>query len=159
MDIDPLVRDLLVRGSAWLSFVCYLFTLINWIQRHSFSSLRLFWTMGWFCFLAHVALAFHLVHHWSHEQAWEATRKQGGVGEGIYFNYLVLAVWSFDVLWWWLWPGRYLQRRSWITLTIQGFLLFMWFNAAVVFARGYAGIAGALCFLLLAVLYLQKPKR
>lgn len=151
MNLDPITRDLLVRGSAWLSFVFYLLTLIGWTKRVQPWLLRWFWTLAWGIFVIHVCLAFHLVHHWSHGAAWEATRVQGGIGDGIYFNYLVLVVWLIDVAWWWLWPQRHLTQNRWLSGIIQGFLAFMWFNATVVFAHDYLWIVGTLGFLLLGV--------
>ncbi|MFT3879334.1 MAG: hypothetical protein QM703_06705 [Gemmatales bacterium] len=159
MVIDPFTRDLLVRGSAWLCFACYLLTLIGWTRRVEPKLLRLLWTLGWGIFGIHVCLAFHVVHHWSHDAAWNATKVQGGLGAGIYFNYLMLIVWLIDVLWWWLWPVVYLARNRWKSALIQGFLLFMWFNATVVFAHDLMWIVGALGFLALAVCVIRASRR
>ena len=159
MSIDPSTRDLLVRGSAWLSFAFYLLTLIGWTRRVQPRLLRWLWTLAWGVFVIHVCLAFHLVHHWSHDAAWEATRVQGGVGAGIYFNYLVLFVWLLDVAWWWLWPQRYLTQNRWISGLIQGFLAFMWFNATVIFAHDYLWIMGALGFVILGVSLVRASGR
>ncbi|HQR08770.1 MAG TPA: hypothetical protein PLN21_18230 [Gemmatales bacterium] len=153
------MRDLLVRGSAWLSFACYLLTLIGWTRRFEPKLLRCLWTLGWGIFVTHVCLAFHLVHHWSHDDAWEATRVLGGVGEGIYFNYLVVIVWQIDLLCWWFWPEGYLARSRWKTRLIQGFLLFMWFNATVVFAHDSTWIVGAAGFVALSYSYLRASGR
>ena len=159
MNLDPFTRDLLVRGTAWLSFVLYLLTLIGWTRRVQPRLLRWLWTLAWGIFVFHVSLAFHFVHHWSHDAAWEATRLQGGVGAGIYFNYLVIVVWLIDVAWWWFRPQRYLSRNRWISALIQGFLAFMWFNATVVFAHDYLWIMGALGFLILGVSMIQSKQR
>ena len=159
MLIDPFTRDLLVRGSAWLSFALYLLTLIGWTILMQPRLLRWLWSLGWIVFVVHVGLAFHLVHHWSHDEAWEATRVQGGVGEGVYFNYLVMVIWLVDVLWWWVWPVQYLGRSKWKGALIQGFLLFMWFNATVVFAHGYMSIVGAVGFLVLGVCVARAATR
>ena len=159
MEVDPLLRDALVRGSAWLSFACYILALACWLRHSSSSLVRWFWTLGCLIFLIHVALAFRLVHQWSHQQAFEATKLQGGVGEGIYFNYLVIAVWLADVLWWWFKKPGYEHRSRWITWFVQGFLLFMWFNAAVVFAHDYLWIVGLSGFGLLAVVTARRSQR
>ena len=74
---------------------------------------------------------------------------QGGYGDGVFLNYLVIVVWMIDIGWWWLWPRQHGQRSKWATILINGFLLFMWFNATVIFAKDYLFIVGALCFLLL----------
>jgi hypothetical protein len=159
MVIDPFTRDLLVRGTAWTSFACYLMTLIGWTRRFKPKLLRRLWTLGWGIFVIHVSLAFHLVHHWSHDAAWTATKVQGGLGAGIYFNYAVLIVWLIEVVWWWLWPVTYLTRSRWKSALIQGFLLFIWFNATVVFAHDYLGIVGALGFIVLFVSFLRASGR
>ena len=159
MNVDPFTRDLLVRGSAWLSFAIYLLTLIGWTRRVQPRRLRWLWTFAWGIFVIHVCMAFHLVHHWSHDAAWEATRVQGGVGAGIYFNYLVIVVWLIDVLWWWLWPTQYYPRNRWISGLIQGFLAFMWFNATVIFAHDYLWIIGALGFVILVIYLLRASGR
>lgn len=159
MPDDVSVNYLLVRGTAWLSFVCYILTLIGWTRRWPATSLRWLWTLGLAIFVIHLCLAFHLVHHWSHQEAWEATRLQGGYGDGVYLNYLVLLVWLLDVLWWWLKPMPYLERSRWVWVPIQGFLFFMWFNAAVIFAKGPLFLAGGLAFLVLGDSYVMSKRR
>lgn len=100
-------------------------------------------------FVIHVCLAFEMVHQWSHWKAWEATLLQGGYGDGIYLNYLMLAVWLLDVAWWWLLPTQHAQRNTWTMALIHGFLLFMWFNAAVIFAKDYLYLVSGSLFVLL----------
>lgn len=153
----------LVRSTAWLSFAFYIATLYGWLRWHSSTAtqqrLRCLWSLGCIVFIIHTACAFHLVHHWSHRAAWEATRLQGGYGDGVYLNYLVLIVWLADVLWWWLAPDSSLRRAPWIQACIQGFLLFMWFNAAVVFAQAESAAIGIVGFTLLAIGILQKYRQ
>jgi hypothetical protein len=43
-------------------------------------------------------------------------------------------VWLADVLWVWVAPTSYLARPRWLHWSIHGFLAFVVFNAAVVFA-------------------------
>lgn len=155
--------ELLVRGSAWLSFVLYCSAHLLHLLGKTWTFVRTFWSMAALIFALHVALAFHLVHHWSHDAAWHATKEQGGVGEGIYLNYLVVALWMFDALWWWFRPQHYLHRSRWLTRILHLYFLFMWFNAAVIFAHGnmrWLGIAG---FLTLSLTYFislrNKPTR
>lgn len=155
----PMDSTILVRGPAWISFLCYMLTLIGWLtlqpsirKQHL---LRLVYTFGCVVFLIHVALAFHYVHAWLHQSAWEATALQGGYGDGIYLNYLVMAVWLWDVIWWWVKPAGYTQRSVWIIAPLHGFLLFMWFNAAVIFAHDNLFIVGTTVFLILYWAMLQ----
>lgn len=151
--------ELLVRGTAWLSFVFYCSSILMQLQGKAWTWVRLLWSFAALVFAIHVALAFQLVHLWSHDAAWQATEEQGGVGEGVYLNYLVLAIWLMDVGWWWIKPQQYLHRSRWISVTINVFFLFMWFNAAVIFAKGpmrWLGVAG---FVILAWAWLRQQKR
>jgi hypothetical protein len=125
--------ELLVRATAWLSGFLYAATLIGWGRSRPVRQLRAFWTASWLVFLVHVALAFHVVHAWSHHEAWLHTEKQSGYGDGIYLNYAVMFVWTVDVAWWWMHSTSYLRRPSWVAWSVHGFLLFMWVNAAIVF--------------------------
>ncbi|MBL8823376.1 MAG: hypothetical protein JNJ77_12360 [Planctomycetia bacterium] len=145
--------ELLVRGTAWLSFVFYCSSILMQLYGKAWPWARLLWNFAALVFAIHVTLAFHLVHRWSHDAAWQATKKQGGVGKGIYLNYLLLALWLLDAIWWSIRPQSYLHRSQWITLSLHLFFLFMWFNAAVIFAIGpmrWLGVAG---FLTLSLTY------
>lgn len=148
--------DLLISSTAWLSFLGYFLTLIGWSRGLANKMLRWLWTLGCAFFVVHVVLAFHLTHHWSHQAAWEATARQGGYGDGIYLNYLVLGVWLGDVLWWWTLPSSYQWRSGWISYPLQGFLFFMWFNAAVIFARDGMMIVGMVMFVVLGVVIVRR---
>lgn len=155
--------ELLVRGTAWLSFVFYCSALLLQLQGKPWTWVRKLWSCAALVFAIHVALAFHLVHHWSHDAAWQATKVQGGVGEGIYLNYLVLALWLLDAAWWWIKPQSYLHRSRWLSLSLHLCFLFMWFNAAVIFAIGYLRWFGIAGFLTLSLTYFislrNKPSR
>jgi len=105
------------------------------------------WAAGCAIFLAHVAFAFQFYHHWSHAEAYAATARQSGIGWGLYVNYAFAIVWLADVLWW----GR--PRASWISTTIHVFLAFMFFNATVVFGKGWVRWAGVVVTIALGVLY------
>ena len=130
-----------VRIALVLYFAC-LFVLLrmdgnDWACRTARGRLaRRLWTWGLIFFLAHVACAFHFVHDWSHADAFARTALQGGVGEGIYLNYLFALVWCADVAFWQVLPIRYAARPSWTAFAMHGFMLFMVFNASVVFAVG-----------------------
>lgn len=112
---------------------------------------RWLWTCACLTILVHVACAFHFAHHWSHAHAFEQTRRESGFGEGLYFNYLFMAAWTADVLWWWISPSGYSRRSPWIDRLLHGFLLFIAFNATVVFERGPIQVAGVAVSLLLAM--------
>lgn len=110
---------------------------------------RLAWTGACACLLAHVACAFHFYHGWSHAAAYlDTARQTGGVfglywGGGLYINYALLAGWALDVGCWWARGLDSYRRRPWPLLAAwHGFLIFIIFNATVVFKTGAARWAG-----------------
>jgi hypothetical protein len=63
-------------------------------------------------------------------------------GGGLYINYLFLFVWAGDALWWWVSPRTYQRRPAPISWLVRGFLFFMFFNGAIVFADGWMRVLG-----------------
>ncbi len=59
-------------------------------------------------------------------------------GGGLYVNYALLAGWALDCLWWWRGLEAYRRRPRRIVLCWNGFLIFIVFNATVVFETGLA---------------------
>jgi hypothetical protein len=122
------------------------------------SSARWCWTVGFALMIAHTFAVFGVYHHWSHAEALAHTARRTveltdwNWGGGLYFNYAFLALWGFDVLWWWLRPASYLRRPRWIEFLIQGYLSFIVVNATIVFADGIVRWASTVIFLLLAIL-------
>ncbi len=114
------------------------------------------WTWGCLTFLVHVAMAMHFYHHWSQAAAMEHTRAVSGVGEGIYFSYLFVAVWTGDVLLWWLAPQRRAERPAWVNRALHAFMLFIVFNGTVIYESGPIRWAGLIGFLTLAMLWLNS---
>jgi hypothetical protein len=103
------------------------------------------WTLAWATYLVHLAMAFHFYHRWSHADAVRHTRDVSGFGEGIYVSHFFTLVWSLDVIFWWLRPGRYAARPPWVDGLLHGFMVFIVFNATVVYESGpirWAGLAG-----------------
>ena len=115
---------------------------------------RLTWSAGFVLCVLHVLCALATFHHFSHADAFEfsARRTADTVGlnwgGGLYVNYLFMAVWGLDATWWWIAGDQRYERRSrWIEWPIQGFMAFIVFNAAIVFARPMTrllGLAGTL---------------
>lgn len=110
---------------------------------------RAAWTVGCAAMLAHAACAFHFYHGWSHAEAYRDTARQTAEmtgwrwGGGLYFNYALLAAWVADVAWWWRRGLAAYRRRPWpLSVAWHAFLLFMFFNATVVFGGGGARRAG-----------------
>jgi hypothetical protein len=124
---------------------------------------RAAWTAGAALLVVHVLLAFHVAHHWDHADALrhtaERTQALTGVrsGAGVYLNYLVMTVWTADAAYWWrAGADRYRRRRRPVAAGVHGFLLFMAFNATVVFADGWTRWLSAAGFGVLAVLAVQR---
>lgn len=110
---------------------------------------RLMWTAACAALFVHVACAFHFYHGWSHGSAYLDTARQTGEvvgldwGGGLFINYALMAAWLLDVAWWWA-AGldSYRRRPLALLLAWHGFLLFIFFNATVVFKSGPARWAG-----------------
>jgi hypothetical protein len=151
----------LARWSARAAFAFYVGAIAVWPKGRR---IRWLWTMACAAMLVHVGIAFDQVHHWSHRAAYEATALQTASvvglnwGAGIYANYALLLVWLVDMLWWWSNAKNYEERPRSVTWSIHGFLAFMWFNAAVIFAHGWMRWAGLVGFLLAAVMFYTQKK-
>lgn len=116
------------------------------------------WTVGCFALLGHVALAFHYYHDWSQDSAYRETARQTAEvfrvdwGGGLFINYAMIAAWVIDVSWWWAWPDAYRRRPQILTTIWHGFLIFIFFNATVIFGSGVIRWIGlAVCVGLLLV--------
>jgi hypothetical protein len=94
----------------------------------------------------HTLLAFGIVHGWSHNAALERTAIQtqrlygAPLAGGLYVNYLFLAVWFADAMWWRSSPSR--VRPTAAVWFLRAFYMLILFNAAVVFASAWRRIAG-----------------
>jgi hypothetical protein len=107
---------------------------------------RFLWTLAWLAYVVHQVAAFGGYHHGSHAAAVEHTRQRSGFGAGIYFSHLFTLLWTADVAWWWLRPRAYAERSPWLDGVLHGYMLFIIFNATVVFEEGLIRWAGvALC--------------
>jgi len=129
-----------------IALVLYVTASFSWVlggERWERTTRRL-WSAGLLLYLAHVAAAFHSVHGWSHSRAALETARQTedlfGIasGAGLFFNYLFTLVWTADALWWWMDEEGYRLRPGWLSVSMHAFLAFMFFNATVVFAHGFA---------------------
>jgi hypothetical protein len=152
--------ELLIKLTVWVALAGYFAGAASYAlsrgRRGWDASARLAWTAGCAALLAHAACAFHFSHGWSHGAAYGDTARQTSEvvgldwGGGLYVNYALMALWVADVGWWW---GRGLgvyRRRCWqCTAAWHAFLLFIVFNATVVFKDGFVRWAGlGLCLAL-----------
>jgi len=162
--------ELLTKATIWITIVAYAAGTITFTLSRSRakwdSTARLFWSVACASLLAHVASAFYFYHAWSHQAAYRDTARQTAEvvglnwGGGLYVNYALLILWTLDVMWWW-WAGleAYRSRSRIISVLWHGFLIFIIFNATVVFAHGYARWAGLLICVSVCLTWLLTRKQ
>ncbi len=157
--------ELLTRLTIWITFIGYtagslLFAVSR--SRHFDSATRIAWTVAVVGLLAHFIFAFEYFHFWSHSHAYLETARQTNEvfrvnwGGGLFINYALLVLWIVDVGWWW--KGgieSYRQRSRGIVLAWHSFLIFIIFNATVVFKTGVVRWIGLLMTVLLTVAWSQ----
>ena len=154
--------EFLTRSTIWISFAAYTIGCVVFAtvrrQPEGDRWTRLAWTTGCAALIAHFICAFHFFHHWSHQSAYIDTARQTAEvmsinwGGGLFINYAVAILWITDVTWWWLAGlSSYRRRPWWITLLWHGFLLFIIFNATVVFKDGLTRWIGLLVCLTLGL--------
>lgn len=119
---------------------------------------RWLWTLGLGMHMVHVMFAFWLAHGWSYAAAVRHVEAVGGFGEGIVANEVFLVVWAVDVLWWWANPANYARRSRWIGYAVHGFLVFIVFNATVVFGTAEVRVVSAILFGMLVVLWWRRER-
>ena len=139
--------EFLTRSTIWISMIAYTIGCVvfaaAWRQIDFDRWVRLAWTIGCLALVAHFICAFHFYHGWSQASAYSDTARQTadvvGVnwGGGLYINYAVAGLWIVDVGWWWFSGLSSYRRRPWLpTMIWHGFLIFIIFNATVVFESG-----------------------
>lgn len=154
--------EFLTRFSIWVTLAGYtvgvaLIALSRKRPRLS-SSARWAWTLACVSLLLHVIFAYHYYHQWSQDSAYSETARQTkevvGLdwGGGLYFNYALIAGWVLDVAWWWRGLDYHRNRPVLLTVIWHGFLMFMIFNATVVFETGTLRIVGIIVFIVLCIL-------
>ena len=130
--------------TAWICVLFYLLAVTSRIvsgRARENLFFRVWWSVACLSLAVHIAAAFHFEHGWSHAAALkhtaEKTRTTVGLnwGGGLYFNWLLLVLWTFDVALTWLercsrWPLTQTHR---LHLVSEAYCGFMMFNAAIVF--------------------------
>ncbi len=138
--------ELLTRITIWLTLVGYAIGASVYLLsrgRRSWDEVaRMVWTVSCASLLVHVACAFHYYHAWSQAAAYRETARQTAEvtgmnwGGGLFINYALMFGWVVDVAWWWRGLDVYRNRPRWLAAAWQGFLIFIIFNATVVFKTG-----------------------
>lgn len=165
---ESMMPNLIISWTVRLALICYAISAVLMLRRSTHpripALLRLIWTAGALLFIAHVAAAFHFTHHWSHAAAVvttaDETQKLLGLafGEGIWFSYLFVLLWTADAAWSWLNCSSWSNRSRAVTLALHFYLFFIAFNGAVVFESGPTRPLGILVTLLLAVAAIRMRK-
>jgi len=157
--------ELLTRITIWVAIGGYALSaailLLRGKNLHWQSRARWASTIGCLSLAAHTICAFHFYHDWSQASAYREVERQtaevtgAAFGGGLFINYVFLAAWIADVVWWWRGLETYRHRHWLITAAWHGIVVFMFFNATVVFKTGLVRWLGTgICLgLLLALLF------
>ena len=156
--------ETLTKITIWLAIVGYAagatsFALSRGRNKWD-AAARLAWIAACVSLLAHAACAFHFYHGWSHDSAYRDTARRTAEvfgldwGGGLWVNYALLAAWVLDVVWWWRRGLDAYRRRPWpLVAAWHGFLIFIVFNATVVFKTGPVRWLGLCVFLGLGLVW------
>jgi hypothetical protein len=138
--------EFFTRFTIWITLALYSVGVALWAlsrkKKSREQAARLVWTVACISLFTHVACAFQFYHQWSHDLAYEETARQTAEvvgldwGGGLYINYALMVGWFADVVWCWQGLEAYRRRPRALVAFWQGFLLFMFFNATVVFKTG-----------------------
>jgi hypothetical protein len=171
------VGEFLTQGTIWVFMVGYAVgsVLFAWSRGRGPSSggraqwdsaARVVWTIAGAGLIAHFISAFQFYHGWSHATAYSDTARQTeelfgfNWGGGLIINYALLLTWIMDIAWWWRSGLDSYRRRPWLLLAIwHGFLIFIIFNATVVFGNGLVRWLGLAICLLLTLTWLFIVRR
>ena len=154
--------EFLTRATIWATIVAYaagsvVFALARGRSRWD-SATRILWTIAVVSLIGHFICAYQFYHHWSHQSAYLDTARQTDEvvglnwGGGLFINYALLIIWTIDVSWWWLRGLNSYRTRPWpVVAAWHGFLIFILFNAMVVFKDGVTRWAGVIISLILFI--------
>ena len=164
--------EFLTRSTIWVSIIGYtlgsvIFALSLSRRRGRWdSAARVAWTVACSSLLAHFVSAFHFYHGWSHAAAYGDTARQTeevvgfNWGGGLFVNYALLIAWVVDIAWWWRSGLDSYRKRPWLLVALwHGLLIFIIFNATVVFGDGMVRWVGLAICLLLTLTWLKVMKR
>jgi hypothetical protein len=162
--------EFLTRSTIWISILSYALGCVLFAMASRQTQLdrwvRLAWTMGCAALILHFICAFQFFHSWSHESAYVDTARQTAAvfrinwGGGLFINYAVASLWFADVAWFWLAGVNSYRRRPWLlTLAWHSFLIFIIFNATVVFKDGMTRWIGLLVCLTLCLSWVSISRQ
>jgi len=149
--------ELLTRGTIWITLVAYA------IGSFSFAFVpkriladriaRIAWSIACTSLFAHLISGYQFFYGWSHRTAYADTARQTeevvglAWGGGLFINYALLIVWTIDLAVWWRNGLNSYRKRPWPLIAVwHWFLIFIIFNATVVFKNGLVRWLGlAIC--------------
>ena len=153
--------EFLTRATIWITIVAYTVGSVVFALARGRASwdaaTRLLWTIAVISLIGHFICAYQFYHHWSHQSAYLDTARQTddviGInwGGGLFINYAFLTIWAIDAGWWWVRGLKsYRTRPRPVVAAWHGFLIFILFNAMVVFKDGAVRWVGlVICLVLL----------
>ena len=162
--------EFLTRSTIWISILSYAVGCVVFAMASRQTQLdrwvRLAWTIGCAALILHFISAFQFFHSWSHESAYVDTARQTAAvfrinwGGGLFINYAVASLWFADVAWFWFAGVNSYRRRPWLlTLAWHSFLIFIIFNATVVFKDGMTRWIGLLVCLTLCLSWVSISRQ
>ncbi len=162
--------EFLTRSTIWISILSYAVGCVVFAMASRQTQLdrwvRLAWTIGCAALILHFICAFQFFHSWSHESAYVDTARQTAAvfrinwGGGLFINYAVASLWLADVAWFWFAGVNSYRRRPWLlTLAWHSFLIFIIFNATVVFKGGMTRWIGLLVCLTLCLSWVSISRQ
>ncbi len=144
LDPEPNLRHPAIIDTAYFAFALWAGAVLMQLQSTraewrpeatAFRVARAAWIAGIAVFLVHIGLAFHAAHSWSHARAFAHVEASSGFGPGIFVSYAFTLIWSIDGIAWLMAPARYATRPRRVALGLHGFMVFITFNATVVYGR------------------------
>ena len=130
--MSPILGTAAVRGTMLMATVVWAWAEVLKIRRpRQVEPARRLWTISLALALLHAVIAFEVAYQWSHGTVYRGTaRKTAAVtgivwGGGIFVNYLFLAVWLADAIWWWIAPVGYIHRSVRVERTRLALFVFM----------------------------------
>jgi hypothetical protein len=145
-----------VRWTIRLALICLTIALsLEWrtSRDRGRQAAGVIWSVGCALVWIHLITAIRHFHGGSFSQAAAETSRRTAEAIGwspggeIYVNLAFAAVWTFDACWRWAAPDSWRGRSQFLSAAITSFLLFIAFNATVVFEEGavrWAGIAASI---------------
>lgn len=166
--LPAIMSQLAISLTIYGSLLSYLLALICWVSRQRGRPYCVLWTLGCVLLWCHALAAFQFYHNWSHASAVELTAEETlaviGVplGNGIWFSYLLLAIWAVDAALCWYPRSRLVSARRWFSCCVHLYAFFILFNGTVIFETGavrWAGIIGTIWIARMAWRFRSAPTK